>query len=101
MRLRPIYTPGIWLGRLHTEDRREEFSGTASDRATPPRPFLGTFETCRPALKMSVHRGRSEVIGGRSERRDRHFSDIVVWANDRFAPEAVVPVKPVFDSCRE
>ena len=51
----------------------------------------GTFETCRPALKMSVHRGRSEVTGGRSERRDQQVSDLVVWANVGFAPEAAVP----------
>jgi hypothetical protein len=25
----------------------------------------GTFETCEPALKLSVHRGRPEVIGAR------------------------------------
>ena len=53
--------------------------------------LIGTFETCRPALKMSVHRGRSEVTGGRSERRDWYFSDLVVWANDRFAPKVVIP----------
>jgi NAD(P)-dependent dehydrogenase (short-subunit alcohol dehydrogenase family) len=28
----------------------------------------GTFETCRPALKMSVYRGRPEVTGRRSKR---------------------------------
>ena len=59
---------------------------------------FGTFETCRPALKMSVHRGRSEVTGGRSERRDWHFSDLVVWADDRFAPNAVIPDKLTFDT---
>src|ERR1700694_4957308 len=31
---------------------------------------IGTFETCRRALRMSVHRGRPEVTGRRSERRD-------------------------------
>jgi hypothetical protein len=50
---------------------------------------FGTFETCRPALAMSVHRGRSEVTGERSERRDWHLSDLVVWANVGFAPEVV------------
>jgi hypothetical protein len=30
----------------------------------------GTFETCRPALKMSVHRGRAEAVGLRPNRRD-------------------------------
>jgi hypothetical protein len=29
----------------------------------------GTFETCRGTLRMSVLRGRPEVIGARSERR--------------------------------
>jgi hypothetical protein len=29
----------------------------------------GTFETCRPVLRMSVHRGRTEVIGQRLKRR--------------------------------
>jgi molybdate transport system substrate-binding protein len=29
----------------------------------------GTFETCRPGLKMSVYRGRPEVTGRRSKRR--------------------------------
>jgi hypothetical protein len=39
---------------------------------------------------MSVHRGRSEVTGGRSERRDQQVSDLVVGANVGFAPQAVV-----------
>jgi hypothetical protein len=30
---------------------------------------VGTFETCRRTLRMSVYRGRPEVIGARSERR--------------------------------
>ncbi len=30
---------------------------------------VGTFETCRAALKLSVHRGRPEVIGARPKRR--------------------------------
>jgi hypothetical protein len=29
--------------------------------------LLGTFAKCRPALKMSVYRGRPEVAGPRSE----------------------------------
>jgi hypothetical protein len=28
---------------------------------------IGTFETCQPALKMSVYRGRPEVVGVPSE----------------------------------
>ena len=31
---------------------------------------IGTFETCRPALKKSAYRGRPEVIVGGSKRRD-------------------------------
>lgn len=30
----------------------------------------GTFETCRPALTMSVLRGGPKVIGEQSKRRD-------------------------------
>jgi hypothetical protein len=37
---------------------------------------------------MSVHRGRSEVTGGRSERRNWHFRTSSFWANVRFAPAA-------------
>jgi hypothetical protein len=44
---------------------------------------------------MSVHRGRSEATGGRSERRDQQVSDLVVWANVRFAPEAADHEFPV------
>ena len=36
----------------------------------------GTFETCQPILKMSANRAIAEVIGARSERRDRPISDI-------------------------
>jgi hypothetical protein len=35
-------------------------------------------------LKVSFHRGRLEVTGGWSERRDLHFPDLV-WATGRFA----------------
>ena len=31
---------------------------------------IGTFETCRQTLKLSAYRGRPEVIGAQSERRD-------------------------------
>ena len=31
---------------------------------------VGTFETCRPAVTMSASWGRSEVVGGGSNRRD-------------------------------
>jgi len=31
---------------------------------------VGTFETCQPNLKMSVHRGRPEVAGLRREQRE-------------------------------
>ena len=45
----------------------------------------GTFETCRPDLSMSVHRGRSEVTGEQSEQRDWRFRISSSGANDRFA----------------
>jgi hypothetical protein len=51
--------------------------------------LVGTFETCRPDLSMSVHRGRSEVTGEQSERRAGAFGSRRRGANDRFAPEAV------------
>jgi hypothetical protein len=35
--------------------------------ADEPMSGSGTFETRRPALKMSVHRGRPEVAGERSK----------------------------------
>jgi hypothetical protein len=31
---------------------------------------FGTFETCPPILRMSVHRGRPEVAAVRSNRRE-------------------------------
>jgi hypothetical protein len=31
---------------------------------------IGTFETCRGALKMAAYRGRPEVSGAQAERRD-------------------------------
>jgi hypothetical protein len=36
----------------------------------------GTFETCRRTLRMSVCRGRAEVVGSGSERRVCPISDI-------------------------
>src|SRR6266576_3239561 len=47
--------------------------------------FHVTFETCRPDLSMSVHRGRSEVTGEQSEQRDWRFRISSSGANDRFA----------------
>ena len=41
----------------------------ALHRASVFRTAVGTFETCRPVLRMSVHRGRTEVIGQRPKRR--------------------------------
>jgi transposase InsO family protein len=46
---------------------------------------IGTFETCRPDLSMSVHRGRSEVTGEQPEQRDWRFRISSSGANDRFA----------------
>jgi hypothetical protein len=60
----------------------------------------GTFETCRPDLSMSVHRGRSEVTGEQSERRDWRFRISSSGANDRFAPTAAIPASSVFGNDR-
>jgi hypothetical protein len=47
-------------------------------------PEVGTFETCQPALLMSVHQGRPEVIGRGSKRRfftqsGHAYEDDLVW----------------------
>ena len=51
------YEDGLRQAGLPDEDR---VSATSAN---------GAFETCRPAPTMSVHWGRPEVTGGRSERR--------------------------------
>src|SRR5258708_26105768 len=38
-----------------------------SDRINVAMSLIGTFETCRRALRMSAYRGRSEVTGRRSK----------------------------------
>src|SRR6266550_8108730 len=38
---------------------------------------FGTFETCRPALKTSANRGRAEVIGLGSKRRDCAYGKVI------------------------
>src|SRR5260370_41979498 len=45
-------------------------TGRRHSKAAAPMSERGTFETCRLMLMMSVHRGRPEVIGGRSKRPD-------------------------------
>jgi hypothetical protein len=45
----------------------------------------GTFETCRPALNMSGHRGRPEVTGRNSKRRFLPQADIPVSSSGMFA----------------
>jgi len=47
--------------------------------------YSAAFETCRRTLRMSVYRGRPEVIGAPSEWRDWPFSDIA----GRYRPTAL------------
>ncbi|MDX6460489.1 MAG: hypothetical protein QOE55_4186 [Acidobacteriaceae bacterium] len=58
-----IERPNTWLHRPMLQNVKKALAN--SEPSTH-----GTFETCRPAPKMSVHRGIPEVTGGRSERRD-------------------------------
>jgi hypothetical protein len=44
---------------------------------------FGTFETCRPALRMSVYQGRPAVIGARSERA-RHRGSLGLNCEELF-----------------
>src|SRR5216684_8267853 len=46
-------------------------------------PAFGTFETCRPTLMMSVHRGRPEVAGRLPKRR---FDPTRALEPDQFPP---------------
>jgi hypothetical protein len=48
----------------------EESTLALSYQAKPEMSPVGTFETCRPALTMSVSGGIPEVTGGGSNRRD-------------------------------
>jgi hypothetical protein len=57
------------------------------------RPLLALLRHADRLCRCPVHRGRSEVTSERSERRDWHFSDLVVWANVGFAPTAAVPYR--------
>src|SRR5438034_6539762 len=41
-----------------------------------PKSVCGTFETCPPIVRMSVHRGRPEVAVVRPNRRERPCADI-------------------------
>jgi hypothetical protein len=53
--------PNTWL---HRPDLQREKVLANSEPSTH-----GIFETCRPAPKMSVDRGKPEVIGRRPKRR--------------------------------
>ena len=44
--------------------------GGAEPERLPPIPIVGTFETCRRTLSMSVDRGRPEVVDPRPKRRE-------------------------------
>jgi len=57
-----IYRPNTWLHRPMLQNVKKALAN--SEPSTH-----GTFETCRRTLRMSVYRGRPEVIGARSERR--------------------------------
>jgi hypothetical protein len=50
-------------------DKKAQFAATHESA-------YGTFETCRPALKMSAFKGRPEVTDRRSKRRVWPISDI-------------------------
>src|SRR5664279_2661579 len=43
--------------------------GRGGAERLPPIPIIGTFETCRRTMRMSVHRGRPEAAGPQSKRR--------------------------------
>src|SRR5713226_7308978 len=57
---------------------------------------VGTFETCQPNLKMSVHRGRPEVAGLRREQRERPGRKSSCASSQRlgFCEELLARVRP-------
>ena len=57
----------------HVDFRFRGCSGAALGH--PVRSGLGTFETCRPALRTSVDRGRPEVVGAqvKTTHTDRRY----------------------------
>src|SRR6266436_2814647 len=57
------YRPNTWLHRPKPAYVKKVL-------ANPEPSTHGSFETCRRTLRMSAYRGRPEVIGARSERRD-------------------------------
>ena len=61
----------IAIGDLTQSDEAASVGGLViwAKRACRPL-FIGAFETCRQTLKMSATRGRPEVSGARSRRRD-------------------------------
>jgi hypothetical protein len=58
-----IKRPNTWLHRPMLQNVKKAL-------ANPEPSTHGTFETCRRTLNMSANRGRSEVVGLGSERRD-------------------------------
>ena len=58
-----IKRPNTWL-------HRPMLKNVKKDLANPEPSTHGTFETCPPILRMSVHRDRPEVAVIRSNRRE-------------------------------
>jgi hypothetical protein len=58
---KPRHRPGLFY--LHHRNQRIRLGDVCYSE-------IGTFETCRGGLTMSVGRGRPEVAGPRSKRRD-------------------------------
>jgi hypothetical protein len=58
-----IKRPNTWLHRPMLQNVKKAL-------ANPEPSTHGTFETCQPILRMSVHRGRPEVAVIRSNRRE-------------------------------
>jgi hypothetical protein len=57
------------MGVTAVEKFKNQLPRDFSYQAKPAMSPIGTFETCRPALKMSVYWGRPEATGRRSKRR--------------------------------
>jgi hypothetical protein len=56
--------------RRENEQREQWPSSVLSHHLSSVAQAIGTFETDRPMLLMSVHGGRPEVIGASANRRD-------------------------------
>jgi hypothetical protein len=72
-----IYRPNTWLHRPMLQNVKKVLAN--SEPSTH-----GTKRTSRPCLRMSVHRGRPEVISASSNRRVWPLSNIVAVAQASF-----------------